>query len=403
MRITRVELTNIKSYQHAVIPFQPGTIAVRGLNGAGKSTLVEAIGYALFDALSYNRAQFVREGEKSGQIVVAFISALDDREYEVVRRVGSASEWYVVDPELHDRLVDQSADVIDFLRDHLRIEGDVKLETFFNDALGVPQGTFTADFLMTPANRKKKFDVLLQVEDYRKAAEKLNDTNNYLKQEHIAQEYRIERLEAETGKLEGWRELLRQRHLQVRWLVDEIERLHQQIVNQQERRAQLQRLEAEVKRLENAVAHANDVRRNAAARLEDATARRDEALTAQRILAQTGADHQAYLQAERQSLAARDRQRQRDDLRSKQAELERRRERAQSEEEHARQALAQAEAAAQRIETLQPLIARQTKLESERDQALQDARRLRDLDDALAKMGHEHATAQQEITAKEQA
>ena len=55
MRITRVELDNIKSYRRASIPLSGGTVAIRGHNGAGKSTLVEAIGFALFDAIGYSQ------------------------------------------------------------------------------------------------------------------------------------------------------------------------------------------------------------------------------------------------------------------------------------------------------------------------------------------------------------
>src|SRR5262245_9641783 len=86
MRITSVELTNIKSYRHAVITFDKGTTAIRGRNGAGKSTLVEAIGFALFDALPYKQVQFVREGERVGVVAVTFLSALDDRQSQVVRK-----------------------------------------------------------------------------------------------------------------------------------------------------------------------------------------------------------------------------------------------------------------------------------------------------------------------------
>src|SRR5579863_3598896 len=151
MRITQIELTNIKSYRSAVIPLQPGTTAVRGRNGAGKSTLVEAIGFALFDALPYKQAQFVREGERVGTVVVTFVSALDDREYQIVRRCGSSSDWYAYDPAIGARPAEQKADVLAFLREHLRVEGEVALDALFNDAIGVPQGTFTQDFLMTPA------------------------------------------------------------------------------------------------------------------------------------------------------------------------------------------------------------------------------------------------------------
>ena len=67
MLITRIELENIKSYRQITIDFRRGTTAISGANGAGKTTIVEAIGFALFDFLPYNQAQFVREGEKYGQ------------------------------------------------------------------------------------------------------------------------------------------------------------------------------------------------------------------------------------------------------------------------------------------------------------------------------------------------
>src|SRR5262245_57452547 len=211
MRITKVDLDNIKSYRRASIPLGIGTIAILGHNGAGKSTLVEAIGFALFDALGYNQEQFVREGERSGTVTVSFLSALDEREYQAVRRCGSAPTWYIYDPEVQARVVEQRQDVLDFLRRHLRLETDIALRDLFNDALGVPQGTFTADFLLTPANRKKKFDTLLQVEDYRKAAEKLNDTRVYLQDERRAVDTHIAELERATNQLDGWREQLGQR------------------------------------------------------------------------------------------------------------------------------------------------------------------------------------------------
>src|SRR5690348_9374249 len=156
MLITKVELENIKSYRHATIELRHGATAIRGPNGAGKTTLVEAIGFALFNHLPYSQAQFVREGERSGQVTVSFIGA-DDRLYQVVRRCGTPSAWYVYDEQLDKRLVDQNADVIDWLREHLPLQGEIKLEAFFSDALGVQQGTFTSDFLMTGANRKRKF------------------------------------------------------------------------------------------------------------------------------------------------------------------------------------------------------------------------------------------------------
>src|SRR5260370_360023 len=75
MLITRIELENIKSYRHIVVDFRRGTTSISGPNGAGKTTLVEAIGFALFDHISYNQAQFVREGEKYGHVIIHSIGA----------------------------------------------------------------------------------------------------------------------------------------------------------------------------------------------------------------------------------------------------------------------------------------------------------------------------------------
>src|SRR5207247_9804595 len=90
MLITRVELENIKSYRQINLDFRRGTTAISGANGAGKTTIVEAIGFALFGSLPYNQAQFVREGEKFGRVVVHLVGS-DDRTYTVERRCGSGA------------------------------------------------------------------------------------------------------------------------------------------------------------------------------------------------------------------------------------------------------------------------------------------------------------------------
>ncbi|TMB91494.1 MAG: DNA repair protein, partial [Chloroflexi bacterium] len=113
MLITRIELENIKSYSQIIIDFRRGTTAISGANGAGKTTIVEAIGFALFDFLPYSQAQFVREGEKYGHIVVHLIGS-DDRPYVVDRRCGAGAFWSVYDCEADSR-IEQRTDVQDKL------------------------------------------------------------------------------------------------------------------------------------------------------------------------------------------------------------------------------------------------------------------------------------------------
>ncbi|TME14477.1 MAG: SMC family ATPase [Chloroflexi bacterium] len=163
MLITRVELENIKSYRQINLDFRRGTTAISGANGAGKTTIVEAIGFALFGSLPYNQAQFVREGEKFGRVVVHLVGS-DDRTYTVERRCGSGAYWFVYDQEA-DYRVEQRTDVIDKLHELFGIDRERPLDNLFEDALGVQQGTFTSIFLQNASVRKQTFDTLLQIEE----------------------------------------------------------------------------------------------------------------------------------------------------------------------------------------------------------------------------------------------
>src|SRR6266700_636810 len=206
MLITRIELENIKSYHKFVVDFRRGTTAISGENGAGKTTLVEAIGYALFDYLPYSQGRFVREGEKHGHIVIHLIGG-DERPYSVERRCGSGARWFVYDIEANSRL-EQRADVLDKLHELFGIDRARPLDSLFRDALGVPQGTFTAIFLETPSKRKQTFDALLQIEDYKTAADYLLETQHEYKEQMQAQQARIDQLTFETRELTAWREQL---------------------------------------------------------------------------------------------------------------------------------------------------------------------------------------------------
>ena len=159
--------------------FTRGTIAITGENGAGKTTLIEAVAWTLFDLLDYKKDDFVRRGARKGVVNVTFESGLDEREYRVYRDTGTG--YYVYDPQLKTRIADKKEEVQRFLWQHLGVEAGTDLEALFRRAIGVPQGTFTAIFLETPTERKKAFDKLLKVEEYRQGAEKLKETANFIK------------------------------------------------------------------------------------------------------------------------------------------------------------------------------------------------------------------------------
>ena len=200
MHITKIELEDIKSHREATFEFQRGTTAITGENGAGKTTIIEAVAWTLFDLLDYKKDDFVRRGAKKGVVRVTFESGLDEREYSVYRDTGTG--YYVYDVQLKNRIADKKEEVARFLWAHLGVEPGTDLEALFRRAIGVPQGTFTAIFLETPTERKKAFDKLLKVEEYRQGAEKLLLTSRFIEQKITSVREKIARAEGELTRFE---------------------------------------------------------------------------------------------------------------------------------------------------------------------------------------------------------
>lgn len=200
MHITKVELENIKSHALLVKEFERGTTAITGTNGAGKTTILEAVAWTLFDLLDYKKDDFVRRGQKKGIARITFESSLDERRYTVYRDTGTG--YYIFDPQIKAKIADKKEEVTKFLRQHLGVEAGTDLEALFRRAIGVPQGTFTAIFLESATERKKAFDKLLKVEEYRQGAEKLLETARYLEAQTTAARERIARAEGELSRLD---------------------------------------------------------------------------------------------------------------------------------------------------------------------------------------------------------
>src|SRR5258708_928572 len=119
MQILALELENTKSYATAQVDFSAGVNAIVGHNGSGKSTILEAIGFALFDAIDYKQTEFVRDGFKNASMTVTIVSSLDERRYQVIRRCGSVNQHYIYDPDLQVKICEGKADVLIFLRRHM--------------------------------------------------------------------------------------------------------------------------------------------------------------------------------------------------------------------------------------------------------------------------------------------
>ena len=213
MRITEVSLNEHQEFPGSdCASFPLGTIAISGPNGAGKSTILEAIGFALFDCLPYrNQREFMRHNATEADVRVSFLSRLDECEYQAVRTLrrttGSAesvtSTYFVHSFASNSRVAQQKQDVLDFLRSHIGLDDYDDLARVFDNVLGVPQGRLTADFLLTPGQRKDTFDPLLRVDAYRHVYDKLRDVLDVMQGNISEQERRVSALEPEAARLPG--------------------------------------------------------------------------------------------------------------------------------------------------------------------------------------------------------
>ncbi|MEM8806349.1 MAG: SMC family ATPase, partial [Cyanobacteria bacterium P01_G01_bin.38] len=205
MHLLSVTLNNFKTHSDLHVEFQPGTNAICGENGAGKTSILEAIAWALFNYQgSYTKEDLIRNGSGSAQARVAFVSNRDSRTYEVERCTNRG--YTLFDPQLNERLpyTRIKDEVLPWLRQHLGVIPGTDLGELFANTIGVPQGTFTADFLLSPDKRKPIFDTILKVEEYRAVYQQTNSLRKYA-------EAQVQRLKDQIAqyeeRLENWDEL----------------------------------------------------------------------------------------------------------------------------------------------------------------------------------------------------
>ncbi|GAB4230616.1 MAG: SMC family ATPase [Elainellaceae cyanobacterium] len=209
MEILAVTLKNFKSHSDRYFAFQPGTNAICGENGAGKTSILEAIAWTLFNYRgAYKNEDLIRNGANSAQAVIEFVSSRDGRTYAVKRCTSTGYTLY--DPQLGENLEYKRIEdeIMPWLRQHLGVAPGTDLGRLFANTIGVPQGTFTADFLQATENRKKIFDSILKVEEYRQTNQNMLSLEKYAKAEVECFDRAIAQYEE---SLEAWEPLQQRR------------------------------------------------------------------------------------------------------------------------------------------------------------------------------------------------
>jgi len=297
MRIAQLDLENVKSYRRASVIFTPGTNAICGPNGAGKSTLLEAIGFALFDFLPTTQSQFVREGEKTATVTVHLVGE-DEKSYQVVRRCGGSSQYYIYDPEIAQKLTSSKDETRAWLYQFLGVEEANDLSALFQDAVGVPQGLLTAAFSDKPSNRKNTFNPLLRVDEYDKVWEALREPRRHLEKSINEQEKLIAGLQAEIKALPDLQEKAAGLQAAIESGERDQDAAQAALAEATRRKESLEAIAERLNALEQAVARAQAEAGALEAQTADAQAAVERAERARTIADETQVGYRAYLIAQ---------------------------------------------------------------------------------------------------------
>jgi exonuclease SbcC len=262
MEILSVSLKNFKSHSDRHFPFQPGTNAICGENGAGKTSILEAIAWVLFDYKGdYKVEDLIRNGANSAQARVSFVSSRDQRTYEIQRCTRSG--YTIFDPQLGEKLgyTRIKEEVLPWLREHLGVAPGTDLAKLFSNTIGVPQGTFTADFLQTAEKRKPIFDAILKVEEYRQVTQQMLSLEKYAKSE-------TERLTRDIAQydesLQEWEPLTQQRDI----IAQDITQIQTDLKHWQQRLEDLQKEQDEYSAIAAQVQHLTSQLENLSTRIQ---------------------------------------------------------------------------------------------------------------------------------------
>ncbi len=311
MEVLSVALKNFKAHRDRCYEFRPGTNAICGENGVGKTSILEAIAWTLFDHSDYTKSELIRAGAASAQVTVAFLSNYDGRVYEVRRCTNQG--YRVYDPQLNVNLIHKKREDIQlWLREHMGVAANTELDKLFAETIGIPQGTFTVDFLKRPMDRKRVFDPIIKVEEYKQTYDKTRDLESYANRQ-------VEQLEQAIAKYDqqllDWPDLKQQAAELTQALTQDQHLIEQFAKDLQALNTELDQLTAQAQQVQTLEQQVHQLQTQRASKQEAVVSLEQRWTSAQeavQICRQHRPSFQAYEQAQEilQTLAQQQRQRQ---------------------------------------------------------------------------------------------
>lgn len=301
MLLDKILLENITVHKQTVIEFKEGVNVLSGLNGTGKTTILNMIGYAMFNYLPQNQREYVRRAKNARNYgtVKLWFTGKEGEQFSIKRTLGKTSNLRIVKHVATGMAVDNINSESDFeswLKDHLSLDQACNLGDLFNNAIGVPQGTFTAPFLFTASRRKKIFGPILNLEIYETFYRNYRDVNNLFTEE-------INKIENQASRLKGSisdKEQLLSKRREIK------SKLESEKVKRKELSGKLERITGEIESLSKDKQHLESLEdmklkdENRISSLEESMKilkrQRDDARKAKKICDDTIGEHQRYLE-----------------------------------------------------------------------------------------------------------
>lgn len=186
MRLIKLELNNIKSYQQETINFNDGINCIIGLNGSGKSTIIESIGSVLFNYNQRTSGNLLRYNETKGMISLLF-EGNDNKLYKIIKtyRSKGSGSIKIIDVDNDYVLHETVSDVYEFVKRVLNIPKEKSLSKMFEEIIAVPQGTFVNAFLETAKYRKENFDKLFELDIYKHLGDEVKVLSDKVQKDYI--------------------------------------------------------------------------------------------------------------------------------------------------------------------------------------------------------------------------
>jgi len=373
MQILSVTLRDFKIHRDRQFIFQPGVNAICGENGAGKTSILEALAWALFDYDSgYKKEQLRHQDSKSAEVTVEIISAQDGRTYRIQRETskGRSDHYIIFDPQLNVQIddVNKIEDAQRWLCEHLGLPPGTQLAKLFGDVIGIPQGTFTLDFLKSATERRKVFDPILKVAEYKEAYKASNDLEKYAKVQTQTVEQQIANV---SDRLSDWAELKTQHQQQSELLTKsqtELATLQKDVAALAEQRDQLKATADKIAMLtQQAQAAATQVATKQA-EVQSAAESTQRAVEAKTACDAHQPAYKAYLATEAVLKELASQRRQRDRLLRDQSSQQQQLSQLQVRQASVTAQLKQLAIAEQTVEALRPQVVQQMKLEAQQQE-----------------------------------